>query len=263
MARCAITVGDRDDMAYDLGLKEESADRGKGQFPETRWSIVLNASAGDERATRALEEICGTYWFPLYVFVRRSGRPAADAEDLTQSFFAKLIEKGYLGQADRGRGRLRSFLLTSLKNFMADEWDKSQAQKRGGGRQPISIDQADAEDRYALEPKDERSPDKLFEKRWALTLLENIIEDLRGEFAASGKEAIFTGLQPFLAWNSAEESYAEVSGRIGISENAARVTVFRMRKRFGELMRERIAETVATGEEVDEEMKFLMGVIAR
>jgi len=229
----------------------------------TRWSIVLNARAGDERAERALAEICEAYWFPLYVFVRRSGRSAEDAEDLTQSFFAKLIEKGYLDKADQERGRLRSFLLTSLKHFMADEWDKSQAQKRGGGKQLVSIDQAAAEERYALEPKDEASPDRLFEKRWALTLLENIVDQLRQEFAASGKEAIFTGLQPFLAWNSADESYAEVCGKIGISENAARVTVFRMRKRFGELMRLSIAETVATEEEVDEEMKFLMGVIAR
>ncbi len=132
----------------------------------TRWSIVLNARAGDERAERALAEICEAYWFPLYVFVRRSGRSAEDAEDLTQSFFAKLIEKGYLQKADQERGRLRSFLLASLKNFMADEWDKSQAQKRGGGKQLVSIDQAAAEERYALEPKDEASPDRLFEKRW-------------------------------------------------------------------------------------------------
>lgn len=229
----------------------------------TRWSIVLNARAGDEQSERALAEICEAYWFPLYVFVRRSGQPAEDAEDLTQSFFAKLIEKDYLEKADKERGRLRSFLLASLKNFMADEWDKSQAQKRGGGKQLVSIDQAEAEERYALEPKDDASPDRQFEKRWALTLLENIVDELRQEFAASGKEETFNALQPFLAWNSADESYADVSGRIGVSENAARVTVFRMRKRFGELMRLSIAETVSTEEEVDEEMKFLMGVIAR
>ena len=224
---------------------------------------MQNARAGDERAERALAEICEAYWFPLYVFVRRAGYAAADAEDLTQSFFAKLIEKGYLQQADRERGRLRSFLLTSLKHFLADEWDKSQALKRGGGKTFVAIDQDAAEERYALEPADEASPERLFEKRWALTLLENIVAELREEFVASGKSELFDGLQPFLAWNSAEESYREVAGRLGVSENSARVTVFRMRKRYGELMRRHIAETVNSEEEVEEEMQFLMGVIAR
>ena len=223
---------------------------------------MQNARAGDERAERALAEICEAYWFPLYVFVRRAGYAAADAEDLTQSFFAKLIEKGYLQQADRERGRLRSFLLTSLKHFLADEWDKSQALKRGGGKTFVAIDQDAAEERYALEPADEASPERLFEKRWALTLLENIVAELREEFVASGKSELFDGLQPFLAWNSAEESYREVAGRLGVSENSARVTVFRMRKRYGELMRRHIAETVNSEEEVEEEMQFLMGVIA-
>lgn len=223
---------------------------------------MQNARAGDERAERALAEICEAYWFPLYVFVRRAGYAAADAEDLTQSFFAKLIEKGYLQQADRERGRLRSFLLTSLKHFLADEWDKSQALKRGGGKTFVAIDQDAAEERYALEPADEASPERLFEKRWALTLLENIVAELREEFVASGKSELFDGLQPFLAWNSAEESYREVAGRLGVSENSARVTVFRMRKRYGELMRRHISETVNSEEEVEEEMQFLMGVIA-
>ena len=235
--------------------------RARGEFPETRWSVVLDARAGDERAARALAEICEAYWFPLYVFVRRSGHSPQDAEDSTQAFFARLIEKGYLEQADRERGRLRSFLLTSLKHFLADEWDKSQAQKRGGGKVHIAIDGLEAEERYALEPREGGTPESLFEKRWALTLLENIMGELRGEFEANGRAEVFDGLQPFLAWNSADESYAEVAARLGVSENAARVTVFRMRKRYGELMRQHIAETVATEAEVEEEMGYLMGVI--
>lgn len=234
-----------------------------GQFPQTRWSMVVQARSDDALAERALAELCEAYWFPLYVYVRRAGRSATDAEDLTQAFFARLIEKGYIGQADRERGRLRTFLLTSLKHFLSDEWDKSQSLKRGGGQAFVAIDQLDAEQRYALEPKDERSPDRLYEKRWALTLLENIVAALREEFAASGKVEIFDGLQPFLAWNSADESYAEVSAKLGMSDNAARVTVFRMRKRFGELMRRNIADTVESEEEVEDEMQFLMGVIAR
>jgi len=245
-------------------VSNESNDGAKrGQFPLTRWSVVVQAQADDAGAEKALSELCETYWFPLYVYARRVGNSPADAEDLTQAFFAKLIEKGYIGQVDRERGKLRTFLLTSMKNFLSDEWDKTQALKRGGGHSFIAIDQVDAEQRYALEPRDEESPDRMFEKRWALTLLENIVNELREEFEASGKGEIFAALQSFLAWNSADESYKEAAEKVGISENAARVTVFRMRKRFGELMRRNIADTVATEAEVETELNYLMEVIAR
>lgn len=233
------------------------------QFPPTRWSVVLAARDGEDtdRSTAALDDLCRAYWFPLYVYVRRRGVSPEDAEDLTQGYFAALIERNYLAQADRERGRLRSFLLTTLKHYLADEWSKAGALKRGSGRTPVSIDALDAEQRYALEPVDEQSPDRLFEKRWALTLLDNVLEALRADYVRSGQGRVFDALKQFLAWNSAGEAYREAAAELGLKENAARVAVFRMRRRYGDLLRAQVADTVASPEEVAAEVDYLFALL--
>ncbi|MEZ5300352.1 MAG: sigma-70 family RNA polymerase sigma factor [Verrucomicrobiales bacterium] len=234
---------------------------GDGQFPATRWSLVLRARGADERAAgRALSELCGAYWYPLYVYARRVGNGAEDAEDLTQGFFARLLEKDYFAEADQRRGRLRSFLLASFKHYMHDEWDKSRAQKRGGGETPLSIDAAMAEERYRLEPQDKASPDVVYERRWALTALENFVGALRDDYAAAGKAEVFDALQPHLT-GDAEGGYAGAAEKLGISEGAARVAAHRLRKRYGEVMRREIAQTVETEDEVDDEIRTLFAAL--
>lgn len=233
------------------------------QFPQTRWSVVLAAcdTKDANRSTAALDDLCRAYWFPLYVYVRRRGAPPEDAEDLTQGYFAALIERNYLAQADRERGKLRSFLLTTLKHYLADEWSKAGALKRGAGRALVSIDAAAAEQRYALEPVDEQSPDRLFEKRWALTLLDNVLEALRADYVRSGQGRMFEVLKKFLAWNSASGAYREAAAALGLKENAVRVAVFRMRRRYGDLLRAQVADTVTSPEGVAEEVDYLFALL--
>ncbi len=249
------------DWAFFGRMANEKADGG-GAFPATRWSRVVRANdpaSPDARA--ALDEICRDYWFPLYVYVRRWGRNPEDAEDLTQSFFARLLEKDYLASADRDKGKLRTFLLTALKHFLIDEHDKATTLKRGGGQHVISIDAALAEERYALEPKDDASPDRLYEKRWALTLLDNVLATLRAIYAKDGKAELFDTLQPSLAWNAGGERYAELAAALGMKENAVRVAVFRLRRRYGDTLRQQVAETVASPEEVAGELDHLLTVL--
>ena len=232
------------------------------QFPQTRWSIVLAARATDDACrAAALDALCRAYWFPLYVYIRRRGFPAEDAEDLTQTYFAALLEKDYLAQADRERGKLRSFLLTTLKHFLADEWSKSSALKRGAGKTVLSIDAARAEEQYALEPADTDSPDRLYEKRWALTVLDNVLEALREDYAKTGQGKVFDALQKFLAWNSGGEAYREVAAELGMKESAVRVAIFRLRRRYGDLLRAQIADTVASPEEVPAELDYLFSLL--
>lgn len=234
-----------------------------GQFPQTRWSVVLAACDANDsgRSTAALDDLCRAYWFPLYVYIRRRGISPEDAEDLTQGYFVALIEKNYLAQADRDRGKLRSFLLTTLKHYLADEWTKAHALKRGPGRMMVAIDAAEAEQRYALEPVDEQSPDRLFEKRWALTLLDNVLVALRTDYVRSGQDKIFDALKKFLAWNSASEAYREAAAELGLKENAVRVAVFRMRRRYGDLLRAQVADTVTSPEEVAAELDYLFSLL--
>lgn len=209
----------------------------------------------------ALDALCRAYWFPLYAYVRRRGYSPEDAEDLTQSYFAALIERDYLAQADRTKGRLRSFLLTTLKHFLADEWSKASAQKRGAGRRPVSFDATEAEERYTLEPVDDSSPDVLFEKRWALTVLDNVLAALRQEYAGTGKAAVFDGLQKFLAWNSNTEAYREAAAQLNMKETAIRVAVFRMRRRYGDLLRAAVSSTVTSPEDVPAELDHLFSLL--
>ncbi len=217
--------------------------------------------APDERAKRAMEELCQAYWFPLYVFVRRQGFSPQDAEDLTQGYFETLITKDYLSQADRDRGRLRSFLLTTLKHYLADQWSKASALKRGRGQKVISLDATEAEGRYALEPVDEGSPDRIFDQRWALTLLDNVLAALRTHYIDAGQEPVFEGLKRFLAWNDASEAYRQAASELGMKENAVRVAIFRMRRRYGDLLRQHVADTVTSPDDVPGELEHLLALV--
>lgn len=234
------------------------------RFPQTRWSIVLEAQAGQpQQARAAMEDLCHLYWHPVYAYVRRCGQSPEDAEDLTQGFFARLIERDSLALAAQEKGKLRSFLLTVLKRFMADEWRRSHAEKRGGGVKPVSIDQSEAEERYASIPVTSESPDLLFDRRWALSLLERIFTELRSEFVTAGKAELFDALSPALAWNSGGGSYRDLAARTGMSESALRVAVYRLRRRYGALMRRLVEDTVPTSEDADDEMQFLLSAVRR
>ncbi len=236
----------------------------QGRFPETRWTLVLSARDESSRAGQAaLAELCELYWQPLYFFVRRRGYGPEEAEDLTQDYFRHLLEKGNLSEPDGSRGRLRSFLLVGLKHFLADQWDKRRALKRGGGVPTLSLDHEAAERRYGTEPADDLSPDVLYEKQWASTVLESILERLRMEQEAAGNARLFEILQPYLGWNASESSYAEAAAQLAISENAARLRVMRLRRRYGELLRECIADTVASEEELVSEMDYLFRIVRR
>jgi RNA polymerase sigma factor (sigma-70 family) len=233
------------------------------QFPPTLWSVVL--AAGQESSTRAeeaLAALCRTYWYPLYAFVRRQGRNAHDAEDLTQGFFLHLFQNRGLEKVRRERGRFRSFLLTSLKNFLADEWEKASARKRGGGIPAISLDAEDAEQRYRAESMEQPDPEKLFERRWAIALLDRVLARLEAEQVSAGKQERFEQLSMFLSGDPQDVTYAAVAARLGMTEGAVKVAVLRLRQRYRELFRAEIANTVAGANEVDDEMRHLLVVLA-
>ena len=233
-------------------------------FATTRWSLVLNAARRDTpEADRALAELCRLYWYPLYAHVRRFGHDPETARDLTQEFFARLLEKNYLSTADRRRGKFRGFLLTAFKCFLANEWDRTMAQKRGGGREPVWLDALAAEDRYRFEPVDTVSADQLYDRRWALDLLARVRQRLADDFAASGKAVRFEVLEQFLPGAQPLESQAAVGERLGLNENAVKQEVHRMKKRYVELLREEVGQTVAHPDEVDEELRYLVDVVAR
>jgi RNA polymerase sigma factor (sigma-70 family) len=228
----------------------------------THWSVVLAAGQSDSTRSRAaLETFCQAYWYPLYAFVRRLGHSPHDAEDLVQGFFSQCLEKRYLEAADRSKGRFRSFLLLALKRFLANEWDKARARKRGGSAPPISLDALTAEQRYALEPSDPLSPDRLFERRWALTLLENVLNRLAAEQAAAGRAEAFAMLKDCLTGSGRDTPYAELAARLGASEEAVKVAVHRLRRRYRELLEAEIAQTVASPEAVVEERRYLISVL--
>jgi RNA polymerase sigma factor (sigma-70 family) len=244
------------------GKRVDSTSGGDREFAATRWSVVLAAgrrSSPDSR--RALELLCAAYWYPLYTYVRRRVADVHQARDLTQEFFAVLLERDALEAADRERGRFRSFLLTSFKNFLADEWDKAKAQKRGGGQPAIPLDLESAESRYRLEPADELPPDRFFERQWALTLLAKVLDRLRDEHVAKGKERQFDALKPFLGGESEPGSYERAARALEISEGAAKVAVHRMRGRYRHILRAEIAETVSDPGEVDDEIRSLRSAL--
>ena len=232
-----------------------------GRFAQTRWSIVVTAAEGDPaKARKALEHLCTTYWYPLYAFVRREGHGAHDAQDLTQEFFARLLEKNWLGAVDPQKGKFRSFLLAAMRHFLANEWDRARRLKRGGGQTVLSLDAEDAETRYAIEPADRMTADRIYERRWALTLLEQVLARLRREFAAAGRAALFDGLKGALTGEKV--AYAEIAARLHLNEGAVRVAVHRLRLRYRDLVRAEIAETVAGEEEIDAEVQHLFAALA-
>jgi len=227
-------------------------------FATTHWSVVLQAGECDSpQAAAALASLCRAYWYPLYVHVRRLGWGPEDAKDLTQQFFARFLEGHHLERADPERGRFRSFLLTSLKHFLADEWDKLRTQKRGGGQRTISWDGFDPEVRYLHEPAENLSPDRIYEKRWAGILLESVLGQLQSEYQKAGRELEFAQLKSFVWGDGNPGTYAEASARMQIRENALKVAVHRLRKRFRDQLRREVSRTVSSPEEVEAELQHL------
>ena len=249
-----------------MTTEESSCDRtgaGGSPFATTHWSVVLAAvDRPSPESEEALEELCTAYWYPLYAYVRRRDFSVEDAEDLTQAFFATLLEKGRLACADPHRGRFRTFLLSSMEHFLSDAQDQQSRQKRGGGQRLISWDREMAEERYRSERPEGQTPDHIFEKRWASTLLERVLTRLRDEFLVGGKAGVFEQLTPHL-WGDAEAvPYPGLEAQLRVSAGALRVTVHRLRRRYRDLLRDEIAQTVADPAEVDEEIRHLMRVVA-
>lgn len=219
---------------------------------------MLDAGRRDSpQGGEALATLCQSYWHPVYSYVRRSGHGPEDAKDLTQGFFCRLVEKEYLKDLDRETGKFRSFLLVVLKRFLANEWDRANRQKRGGGRQIVSLDEVDTEGRYLAEPADDRTPDKVFEHRWALAVLEQVSQRLQEEMVEAGKGELFRELKDLLAGNEGGVSYSEAAARLNMNEGALRVAVHRMRRRYREILREEIASTVTSPEQIEDEIRHL------
>lgn len=243
------------------GAPDADDGRPRGRFATTRWSLVIDAARGpgvdpESPPGRALAALCEAYWEPLYTFARRSGLGPEDARDRTQSFFARVLEAGTLAEADPDRGRFRSFLLASFRHFLANEWDREHARKRGGGRRRLSLDFDAGESRLGIEPADAETPERAFERRWALTLLDRALGRLRDRYEADGRAEWFAALAPALAGDRSV-SYAELADRLGSTEGAVKVAVHRMRERCREALRLEIAETVADPTEVDDELRQL------
>ena len=242
---------------------DDSSAGGRHHFATTRWSLVL--AAGREEgasAQAALDHLCRVYWFPLYAFARRQGCGPDDAQDLTQSFLARLIEKRDLAGVAPARGRFRSFLLAAMKHFLLNAWDRERAGKRGGGRHNFtSLDARTGEERYQLEPADPLSADRLFERSWALALLDEVLARLRAEQEQAGKLALFDALKPALTGDDTAR-HADLGLRLGLSEGAVKVAVHRLRRRYRELLREEIAATVEEPGEVEDELRHLFSVLS-
>ncbi len=233
-------------------------------FPDTRWSVVLRAGLEPEgEGLAALERLCRDYWFPLYAFVRRRGYSPEDAEDVTQGFMLHLLEGPLLGRADRERGRFRSFLLGALQLFLAKEVRRQQTIKRGGTREILSLDAEEGERRFAREPADEVTPEVQFERSWAFALLERVFARLREEYERAGRAELFEKLQPYLAGKESLPGYEQLARQIGQSPSGVGVSIHRMRRRYGELLRNEIAQTVSSPEEAEAELTHLMTVVSR
>ncbi len=231
-------------------------------FPATPWTLVLRSNGTDTLAAQALSEVCRLYWYPLYTFVRREGFPPHDAEDFTQGFFASFLQRSSLESASQEKGRLRNYLLRALKNHIAQVKRNEGALKRGGGREIISIDFADAEGRFANEPIDDISPDKLFDQQWLEVTLEHVLESLEREYAAKDKKPLFDRLSGFLVPAADDPDYATLSQDLGLSQGALRTAVSRLRKRYRELLHRQVAATVPSQDEVRDELTQLMGSYA-
>ncbi|MDB6029205.1 MAG: hypothetical protein JWM68_5428 [Verrucomicrobiales bacterium] len=224
--------------------------------------MILAARGDTTHARVALEKLCQTYWPPIYAFTRRQGNSPHDAQDLTQEFFARLLEKNYLADVDRGKGKFRSFLLASLKHFLLNEWDKAKAQKRGGKKTFISIDEKAAESFCAVDLPDRVDAEKIFERRWAITLLDATLSRLREEYVADGKKELFEHLKDTLTGERSAIPYATIATQLGTTEGNVKVAVHRLRQRYREVLRAEIADTVSSRDEVEEELRNLFAVLS-
>ena len=241
----------------------EPAASGPREFRTTHWSVVLAAGdAASPQSAAALEKLCRAYWLPLYAYARRRGQEPEDAQDLTQAFFARFLENNAVSQANRRRGRFRTFLLTALQNFISNEWRKSAAQKRGGGRALLAWDELSPETCYQPEAVSELTPDKVFDQRWALTVFQQSLARLRKEYVVAGKGEQFERLKDFLSAEAGEGAYAQVATRLGMSRNAVAVAVRRLRQRYGQIVRDEIAHTVASPADVEEELQYLIKLMS-
>jgi RNA polymerase sigma factor (sigma-70 family) len=235
---------------------------GSSDFPTTRWTLVVAAADPQRKEARsALVSLCEGYWYPLYAYVRRRGYQADQAQDLTQEFFIRVLQGGYLDRADPEKGRFRSFILTSLKFFMADEADRGRALKRGGGA-VLPLELSSGEDRYQREPAHDETPERIFERRWALSVLDRVVERLRNEFVQHGRPEHFERLKMFLLGKS-DAPYAALAREMNTSEGALKVAIHRLRKRYRELFRQEIADTVADPGDVESELRFLAAALTR
>ena len=235
------------------------ASKPRNYFATTHWTVVLNAGHSETtRGRDALAALCETYWYPLYAFVRRQGHSPHDAEDLTQGFFAQLLENESLAGVSREKGKFRTFLLVALKRFLANEWHRAHAHKRGGASFYVPLQGHTAETRYIAEPVEHLTAEKLYERRWALTLLERVLTRLGHEFDGAGKKELFEKLKPYLMAEKDAIPYADAAIALGMNEGAVKVAVHRLRRRFRELFRQEVAQTVATPEEINDEIRHLL-----
>lgn len=243
--------------------RDDYAPKEPQHFQTTHWSLIVRVQSGGETESRgALEQLCATYWYPVYAFVRRAGRNAHDAQDLTQDFFAHLMERAALDHVDRDRGKFRSFLLASLNNFLANDWDRRNALKRGGGRTIVSIDEELAEERFHHEPATDLSPDKFFDRQWAITVLERAIDRLAGEMRANGREQQFEKLREFLAVRAPQSAYNDLAAELRTTAAALSITVSRMRQRYRDLIRSEVSDTLLNLEDADTEIRHLLAAMA-
>ena len=239
-----------------------AAERSEPLFATTHWSVVLTAGQDTNRAADALARLCQDYWYPLYAYARRRGCSPHDAQDLTQEFFARLLAGNWLARADPQRGRFRSFLLSAMKHFMANEWNKARTQKRGGGKLIQSLNEDLAEKQYRLEPADNATPEYVFDQRWAVALLERALAQLEKEYGNAENPALMEALRPALAMDREALNYSGRALNLNMSEAAVRMAVHRLRKRFRQLIRAEVANTVASPDEIDAEMRHLFQVLA-
>ncbi len=238
----------------------EGSKPNEGWFSTTQWTVVLNARDA-HTGNEALNQLCQTYWFPLYAYARRRGNNPEESADLTQDFFCRLLEKRFLDEIDPAKGRFRSFLLVAMKRHMANAWEKQTAQKRGGNRTVLSLDVDDSESRYQLEPADNVTPESLYERHWALLLLERVVGQLQAEFAEAGKSEMFHLLKPFLTGDAERADYGPIAAQSGSAETAVRMSVSRMRKRYRELLRKEVANTVGSEAKINDELEHLRNIL--
>lgn len=239
-------------------MQSDSIPPNAGRFATTHWTRVIEAKLDDSSLAKdALEILCQTYWYPLYAYVRRQGFRTHDAQDLTQEFFSRFLEKNYLKDVEQSKGKFRSFLLAALKHFLANEWDKLKALKRGGGKTFVSMEAEHAETKYSLEPAHELTADKMYDRRWALTLLENVLKKLRDHYAQDGKTELFEELKATLVGKKESVPYSEIALKLNMKQGTVKVAVHRLRQRYASLLRDEVASTVSCNQEIDTELKSL------